>query len=319
MQIPACCFQQSVVVVPALLFTAFGLSPIVFWIYVSAVLVLIVGLVKIIGELPQENGVNKIMPFGRLFFAIPLAVFGSEHFTVTPNVASLVPRWIPAHTFWVYLTGAAFICAALSIVTLVKARLAAALVGMTMLIFVLVMDMPGVIAQPGNRFFWALALRQLAFSGGALAFAMSPPVSSRSRPQVRAQSTALLTIPRLFIGVPSIFYGVEHFLHPEFVPSIPLQKLTPEWIPGRLPLSYFVGAVLILAGVCLVLNTKTRLAAIALGLTVLLTMLWVYLPMLIAAPTDVVALNFFFDTLLFCGVILLLANAMKRKTSTVWY
>jgi hypothetical protein len=33
---------------------------------------------------------------------------------------------------------------------------------------------------------------------------------------------------------------------------------------------------------------------------------------------DVVALNFFFDTLLFCGTILLLANAMDKKTAVVW-
>jgi hypothetical protein len=39
----------------------------------------------------------------------------------------------------------------------------------------------------------------------------------------------------------------------------------------------------------------------------------------LAAPTDVVALNFFFDTLLFCGAILL-ANSidkMKNKVGTL--
>ena len=126
-----------------------------FWMYVCASLVFIIGLIKIFGELPQEHGVDKIMPFGRLFFAIPLAVFGSEHFTVTASIATLVPRWIPAHTFWVYLVGVAFLCAALSIAVLVQARLAAALVGMTLLIFVLIMDMPGVVAHPGNRFLGA--------------------------------------------------------------------------------------------------------------------------------------------------------------------
>jgi hypothetical protein len=35
--------------------------------------------------------------------------------------------------------------------------------------------------------------------------------------------------------------------------------------------------------------------------------------MLLAAPTDLVALNFFFDTLLFCGTILLLANLIDKK------
>jgi uncharacterized membrane protein len=312
LQIQLCCFQQFVVVVPALAFAPFGIPTIAFWIYVSASLLFIIGLIKIFGELPQEQGLDKVMPFGRLFFAIPLAVFGSEHFTATANIAMLVPRWIPAHTFWVYLVGLAFLCAALSITVLVQARLAAALVGMTFLIFVIVMDLPGVIAQPGNRFFWALALRQLAFSGGAFAFALS---WTQQRQPARAQTAALGAIPRFFVGIPSLFYGVEHLLHPEYVPGIPLQKLTPDWIPGRIFLSYFVGVILILAGVCLLVNKKTRLAATSLGLTILLTVLWIYLPMLLAAPTDVVALNFFFDTLLFCGAILLLANAMDTETA----
>ncbi|HEY6119497.1 MAG TPA: hypothetical protein VIV66_06025 [Pyrinomonadaceae bacterium] len=310
-----CCFQQFVVVAPALAFAPFGIPAIAFWIYVSASLIFAIGFIKIFGELPHEHGVDKILPFGRLFFAIPIAVFGSEHFTATANVASLIPHWIPAHTFWVYLVGIAFICAAVSIAVLIQARLAAALVGMTMLIFVCVMDIPGVVAQPGNRFFWALALRQLAFSGGAFAFAMSP-WSLRQRQPSRTQSMAAVSaIPRFFVGIPSLFYGVEHLLHPEYVPGVPLQKLTPEWIPGRIFLSYFVGLILILAGVCLLVNKKTRMAATSLGITILLTVLWIYLPMLLTAPTDVVALNFFFDTLLFCGTILLLANAMDKETA----
>jgi hypothetical protein len=49
--------------------------------------------------------------------------------------------------------------------------------------------------------------------------------------------------------------------------------------------------------------------------SILLTVLGIYLPMpmLLAAPTDVVALNFFFDTLLFCGAILLLANSIDKE------
>jgi len=304
----------KVAVFPAMISVPFGMLPIVFWIYVCALLVSIIGLIKLFGELPQERGIDKIMPFGRLFFAIPLAVFGSEHFTVTASVATLVPRWIPAHTFWVYLVGVAFLCAAVSIAILFQARLAAALVGMTMLIFVCVMDLPAAIANPDNRFFWALALRQLAFSGGAFAFAMQP-LSTRSKPSRALLTAALAAIPRFFVGIPSLFYGVMHLLHAEYVPGVPLQKLTPDWIPGRMFLSYFVGLILILAGLCLIANKKTRMAATVLGLTILLTMLWIYLPMLLAAPKDVVALNFFFDTLLFCGAILLLANASEKETS----
>jgi uncharacterized membrane protein len=309
------CCQEFAVVVTALAVAPFGVPATVFWIYVSASLLFLVGLIKVFDELPQEHGIDKIMPFGRLFFAIPMAVFGSEHFTITASIAALVPRWIPAHVFWVYLVGLAFLLAALSLAVLVQARLAAAGVGMTMLIFVLVMDLPAVAANPSNRFFWALALRQLAFSGGAFAFAMSP-WRIRPRPQSPAQPPAAWTaFPRFFVGIPSVFYGVEHLLHPTYVPGIPLQRLAPEWIPGRMFLSYFVGVMLMLAGACLLTNKKPRMAATWLGLTILLTVFWIYLPMLLAAPEDVVALNFFFDTLLFSGAILLLANALDKETA----
>jgi len=122
-------------------------------------------------------------------------------------------------------------------------------------------------------------------------------------------------IPQFFVGITSLFYGMEHLLHPAYVPGIPLQKLAPEWIAGRIFLSYFVGVILILAGVCLLTNTKPRIAATSLGLTILLTVFWIYLPMLVAAPRDLVALNFFFDTLMFSGTILLLANAMDKDTA----
>src|SRR6266496_4550680 len=143
------------------------------------------------------------------------------------------------------------------------------------------------------------------------------PWSTRPSLPSRAQLTkALAAIPRFFVGIPSLFYSVEHLLHPEYVPGIPLQKLTPDWIPGRIFLSYFVGVILILAGVCLLVNKKTRIAATSLGLTILLAVLWIYLPMLFAAPKDVVALNYFFDTLLFSGAILLLANQTFERTGS---
>jgi uncharacterized membrane protein YphA (DoxX/SURF4 family) len=142
---------------------------------------------------------------------------------------------------------------------------------------------------------------------------MSLWITSPGRPSPTPTTPAIAAIPRFFVGIPSLFYGVEHLLHPEYVPGIPLQKLTPEWIPGRILLSYFVGVILILASLCLLVNKKARIAATVLGLTILLTVLWIYLPMLVAAPRDVVALNFFFDTLLFSGAILLLANALDKN------
>jgi uncharacterized membrane protein YphA (DoxX/SURF4 family) len=186
---------------------------------------------------------------------------------------------------------------------------------MTWLIFVFVMDIPAIVANPHNRFFWALALRELAFSGGAFAFAMSPWSTRAREPSPARLSASWAAFARFFVGIASLFYGVENLLHPANVPGVPLEKLTPEWIPDRIFLSYCVGVVLIVAGVCLLVNKKTRIAATSLGLTILVTVLWIYLPMLLQAPTDVVALNYFFDTLLFCGAILLLANSIEKKSA----
>ena len=79
----------------------------------------LVGLIKVSRELPQRHGVDLIMPFGRLMFAIPLAVFASEHFTLTASIANIVPRWMPAHMF-LGLLRRRRLCAALSIAVLFR-------------------------------------------------------------------------------------------------------------------------------------------------------------------------------------------------------
>jgi uncharacterized membrane protein len=302
--------QMFAVLTLAFASAPFGIPAIVFWMYVCAALVFFVGIVRIVKELPMEHGLDKVMPFGGLFFAIPMAVFGTEHFTDTADIAGLVPSWIPAHTFWVYAVGLGFICAGFAIAARVQARLAAALVGMTMFIFVGVMDVPAVVAEPHNRIFWALMLRELAFGSGGLALALTewPRRASGAK-----TATMWAAFPRCFVGIASLFYGVEHLLHPYHVPGVPLERISPVWIPGRIFLSYFVGVVLMAAGACLLVNKKTRIAATILGLTILLTMFWIYLPMLIAAPLEVETLNYFFDTLLFCGTVLLVADLMEKE------
>jgi uncharacterized membrane protein len=278
----------------------FRLPAIVFWGYFAAAVLLAVGLVKISkDELGRAHGLDKIMPFGRLCLAIPMAVFGTEHFTDTADIAALVPNWIPAHIFWTYLVGVALLAAALSITVKVQSRLAATLVGAMFFSFVVLMDIPAVVAEPGNRIFWALALRELAFASGALAFASSQMSANRT-----GGVSVLRTVARFCIGTAAVF-----------APGVPLEKIIPEWIPGRIGWAYLAGAVLVVAGLCLLLNKKTRLAATYLGLMILFLVFVVYLPLLVASPGDIVSVNYFFDTLMFSGAILLLADASGEPIS----
>lgn len=80
---------------------------------------------------------------------------------------------------WVYLVGACFIAAALSLVTGIRARLAASLLALTFFLFVVLMDAPGWAHHPRNRFALTFVLRELSFSGGPLALAAT--LSERRR------------------------------------------------------------------------------------------------------------------------------------------
>ena len=57
----------------------------------------------------------------------------------------------------------------------------------------------------------------------------------------------------------------------------------PDWIPGRLLIGYLTGAILLVAGVCILLAKKTLMAATYLGAWIVALVLFVYGPILIAA------------------------------------
>ncbi|MEP6994946.1 MAG: DoxX family protein [Acidobacteriota bacterium] len=284
----------------------------VIWAYVAFGLVLAIGLVTIFlrGDWQKARGLGRLILLGPVFYAAPLAAFGTEHFTVAKGVASLIPSWIPWHAFWAYFVGVCFIAAALSLVTGVQARLAAALLGVTFFLFVVLMDAPGWSRDPGNRFSAALMLRQLAFSGGALALAASLTAGRRER-----GTHILATIARYFIAIPVLFYGLEQFRHGNYVPCIPLDRLTPEWVPGHAIWTYLAAAVSLVAGALLLIGRKTRAAATWLGLTVLFIVLVVYAPMAVADRASLIGINYMADTLMFCGAVLLLAGAMPREVA----
>jgi uncharacterized membrane protein YphA (DoxX/SURF4 family) len=284
----------------------------VIWSYFAFGVVLAIGLVAILlrGDWQEARGFDKLILFGPLFYAAPIAAFGTEHFTVTKVIASLIPAWIPWHQFWAYFVGACFIAAALSLVTRVQARLAASLLALTFFFFVVLMDAPGWARDPHNRFALALALRELSFSGGPLALAASLTASGRAR-----LAHILATLARYFIAIPALFYSFEQFMHANHVPGIPLELVTPGYIYGHAFWTYLAAVVYAVAGTLLLVGKKTRAAATWLGVTVLFVVLIVYVPFGVAERARFEGINYLADTLMYCGAVLLLAGAMPREAS----
>jgi uncharacterized membrane protein len=207
----------------------------VIWSYVVGGLVFAIGLVTIClhGDWQKAQGFDKLILLGPLFYAAPLAAFGTEHFTLTPAIASIVPSWIPWHLFWAYFVGACFVAGALSLVTGIQARLSASLLALTFFLFVVLMDVPGWAQNPRDRLGPTLALRELSFSGGALALAASLTGQRRERGR-----DILATIARYFVAIPVLFFSWEQFMHGDRVPGIPLEPVTPEWVYGHAVWTY---------------------------------------------------------------------------------
>ncbi|MGB8478290.1 MAG: hypothetical protein WCE63_05550 [Acidobacteriaceae bacterium] len=273
----------------------------------AGVLLFLVGLWAAKSDIARAYHLDKFVALTNMCFAIPLAVFGALHLASVEFVLPAVPDYMPWRLFWAYFVGVALLAAALSIATKIQVRWSGLLFGIMMFLFVLMSDLPGALANPRDRFVWTLLIRELSFAAGGwllAASAMRGPHRNK-----------LIAVGRVIIAIAAIFYGVEHFLHPLHCPGVPLEKLMPAYIPGRPVIGFVTGAILLLAGVGILLNRKTRLAATYLGSWIVLLVVFVYGPILIAQMFDlsiaakVEGINYFADTLLFAGAILALASA----------
>jgi uncharacterized membrane protein len=285
-------------------------SPQVFGPYFALVVFLIAAFVAVGREFWMARGLDKAYPLGRVSLAIPIAVFGAEHLTSPLAIVKVVPAWMPGKLFWTYFVGVALIAAALSFIVRVGIRLSATLLGIMFFCFVAMIDIPDAIAAPHSRFAWALVARESAFSAGAILLAITSGARERTRGENRVAIGALYVI-----ALVSLFYGIEHFLHPECVPAVPLAKVTPLWIPLAHVWTVLTGIALVIGAGAMCVRNVSRQSAAALGAWVVLLVVTLYLAIMIAKP-DIEDLNYFADTLMFGGVLLVASRAydVPRKS-----
>jgi uncharacterized membrane protein len=276
--------------------------------YALGALTLALGLVVILRDKDGAQGLAKIIRLAPLFIAVPMAVFSGDHFVFIHSIATMVPAWIPWKLFWAYFVGFCLLGGGLSIALNKYAGLSAAMFGIMMWLFVILMDIPGVIQDPHDRFGWALMFREATFGAGALAYAATQTEEWKIK-----GTHWILPVARFVIGIPLVFYAIEQFMHPLHVPAPPLDKVVPPVVPLHMIWSPFSGVVFLIAGAALLINKQTRLAAASAGLITLIVILFLYLPMLVQNAADINnGLNFFADTLLLAGCYLAFASSQPK-------
>ena len=251
----------------------------------------------------------RAIALGRVFVAAPLATFGALHLAAAKGLTAMVPDYMPWPLFWVYLVGFGLIATALSLIFDRVTFWSSLLAGGMFLAFVAMMDLPGVNTAQHDRFGFALLARETTFGCALLALA-------GSLAQRGSRWAKLVTPCRIVFAVVAIFYGVEHLLHPEFLPGVPLEKLTPAWVPVPRVWGYAVGAVLLMSGAMMLLNRWASYAAARLGIVLAATVAIIYVPMLgTARGTDqiVEVIDYIFDTLLYAGTALIVGEALERQ------
>jgi uncharacterized membrane protein len=301
---------------PAILAAFLGLSRIAAAMCAAGILALIVALWPALTDVAQSSGLDKIVALTNLCVAIPLAVFGALHLFAPQFVIPIVPDYMPWHMFWVYFVGCGLIAASLSIAARIGVRWSALLFGIMMFSFVAMIHFPGALRDPHNRILWTIVCRESSFGGAGLLLAANATPGWRG-----PAMTTLINVGRILIAIAAIAFGVEHFLHPTGLPGVPLLKQIPAWVPGRTLIDYLMGVALLVVGLSILLNKKTRTVATLVGGWILLMVLVIYGPVLIAALSqpgvgvEVEGINYFADTLLFGGVILAVASVASSANN----
>jgi uncharacterized membrane protein len=277
----------------------------------AGIVALIAGLIFVRPRFLEATGATRLIVLGPVLEAVALAIFAAEHFTAARDLMPIVPRWLPWPLFWTYFVGVALLAAAVSFIAWRHVRLSARLLALLFLIIVATIDLPNLPAKLYDRLFWTLAVRELSFAGGAMVLAGSV------WPRKSLAGSALVLLGRGIVATVMIFYGIEHFFFPHNVPGVPLEKLTPVWIPAPVVIAYFVGITLVLAGIGLFFHSTIRIAAAGAGTVLLLLTVFFYVPIFateINSSLAVEGINYVGDTLLFAATALLAGSGPDRQS-----
>jgi uncharacterized membrane protein len=215
---------------------------------------------------------DKITKLGRYFLAIPMVVFGIQHFLYAEFIVNLVPAWIPLRLFWTYFAGLALFAAGVGIIINVWSRLAATLLGLMISIWVVVLHIPRVFEFSGDNEFINVFDAVCMLAG---AFLLSANLSEKI--YLEKVSVWGAKVSPILLAIALAVFGIEVFIHGKlvFIVGAPYYEL-----PGQHFLIYLTGAVFVAGAAAIAFTKHLRLTSALLGLYILLITILFYTPQL---------------------------------------
>jgi uncharacterized membrane protein YphA (DoxX/SURF4 family) len=183
-----------------------------------------------------------------------------------------VPQWVPGRTALAYVTAVLFLALGAGLLVERYKHSFAIASASAFFVWAVLLHGPGVIKDPLSILPWLGFTERLEVAAGALVLAASQV------PGTQFADRAML-VGRLAFGACLPIFGLSHWAYAQFTAD-----MIPVFIPAHLFWAYFTGAGHVLAGVAILANMLTRLAATLFAAMVSGFVLLLHLPRVVQDP-----------------------------------
>lgn len=225
----------------------------------------------------------RITGMGYAVFAIALIVLGllslfSGDFAF---VWQPVPTGIPGRALLACVSGAIMCATGVGLLIKRTATAASFILTVYTLLWLFVLHVPHVVAAPMHEVNWGACgeILTLVAASWILYASIAEPSSGLYFPSFTGANAIRIARWLFAVAVPLI--GLEHIIYAQ-----PTAEMVPAWLPDRMGWAYMTGVAHIVAGLAILFAVLPRLAAALEALMMGIFTVFVWIPAVIATPTQ---------------------------------
>jgi uncharacterized membrane protein len=190
------------------------------------------------------------------------------------------PRWVPWRLVLACASGALLLVSAVGLSWRKTALPSSAILTSLFLSWLLLLQVPRIIAAPSKELLWAGAAQIATLVAGGWILFVS--VASKAKAPGRWLRVGRgVRMARLLYAVALPLFGLHHF-----VDAAGAADAVPAWLPLRLGWAYLTGAAHVAAGVAILLGIVPLLAATLEAIMITAFVLLIHVPGVMRAPRD---------------------------------